>query len=254
VGIANVAHMQTAIISDIHANRAALEAVLADIDRRGITQIINLGDCLSGPLDAAGTADLLIARNLPTVRGNHDRQLYDRPKAEMGLWEAWIIDDLSAVHINWLKSFPQTISLDDMLFCHATINDDDDMWLHEMGPQARMIPRDLKDVSERLGETDAMLIACGHTHTPAFVRLPKGPAIVNPGSVGCPAFDDTRVDPPFIHQIGAPDARYAIVEKTDDVWRADFIAVPYDPTEMAALARAHGEDGWARALETGWLA
>ena len=136
----------------------------------------------------------------------------------------------------------------------ATINDDDDMWLHEMGPQARMIPRDLKDVSERLGETDAMLIACGHTHTPAFVRLPKGPAIVNPGSVGCPAFDDTRVDPPFIHQIGAPDARYAIVEKTDDVWRADFIAVPYDPTEMAGLARAHGEDGWARALETGWLA
>ena len=246
--------MKTALISDIHANRSALEAVLADIDRRGIANIINLGDSLSGPLDATGTADLLIARNLPTVCGNHDRQLYDRPKADMGLWESWIIDDLSPSHLAWIKSLPKILTIDDMLFCHATIDDDDEMWLHDMGPDARMISRDLTGIQDRLGATEATLIACGHTHTPALVRLPDGPTIVNPGSVGCPAFEDTRLDPPFIQQVGAPDARYAIVEKTDGLWRADLLAVPYDPSEMASLARAKGEANWARALETGWLA
>ena len=49
-----------AVIADIHGNRWALEAVLQDIERRGIQQIVNLGDNLTGPLDPAGTADLLI--------------------------------------------------------------------------------------------------------------------------------------------------------------------------------------------------
>ncbi len=245
--------MTYAIIADIHGNRSALEAVLADIDRRGITQIINLGDCVSSPLDAVGTADLLMAYDFPTVLGNHDRQLFDRPRDQMGLWEDWIIDDLSPDHLDWLKSIPKTLSIDDILFCHATPNDDDDMWLHHMGPAGRMVPRDLGAVADRLGDTTANLICCGHTHAPALIRLPDGPTIVNPGSVGSPAFMDNRLTPPFIFQMGSPDARYAIVEKSDDLWSADFIAVPYDPGEMAALARAKGVEDWARALETGWL-
>jgi len=246
--------MKFALISDIHGNRSALEAVLANIDARGIQQIINLGDCLSSPLDAVGTAEILMARNLPTVLGNHDRQLFDRPASEMGLWEAWVIDDLHDSHINWLKSFSKTITYDDVLFCHGTIEDDNEMWLHAEGPQNRMINRDLSEVADRLGDTAATLIGCGHTHTADLVRLPGGPAIVNPGSVGCPAFLDDRLDPPFVFQTGSPDARYAIVEKVNDTWRADFIAVPYDPTEMAALARSKGVEDWAQALETGWLA
>ena len=55
-------HTSLVVIADIHGNRWALEAVLQDIDRRGIQQIVNLGDHLTGPLDPAGTADLLIAR------------------------------------------------------------------------------------------------------------------------------------------------------------------------------------------------
>ena len=251
---ANLADMKFALISDIHGNRSALEAVLADIDASGISTVINLGDCLSGPLDAAGTADLLMARNLPTVLGNHDRQLFDRPANEMGLWEAWIIDELTDRHITWLRSFEQTIELGDTLFCHGTADSDDAKWLHVEGPHNRMVHRDLTEVQSQLGKTDATLIGCGHTHTPTLLRLPNGPTIVNPGSVGCPAFNDTRVDPPFIHQMGAPDARYAVVEKVDDKWRADLLAVPYDPSEMAELARAKGEEDWARALETGWLA
>lgn len=245
--------MRIAAISDIHGNIAALRAVLADIERRGVSKIVNLGDALSGPFDATATADLLMSLGLPTVRGNHDRQLFDRPKSEMGNWEAWVIDDLTPAHIAWLQSFPITLVAHGLCLCHATPEKDDENWLDYRGPDDRMIARDLAEVEARLGGATAPMILCGHTHTPRSVKLPSGQRIVNTGSVGCPAFLDTRVDPPFAHQTGAPDARYAIVEERGAHWHVDLIAVPYDPSEMVALAQAKGADNWVRAL-TGWVA
>ena len=67
--------MKIAIISDIHGNLLALQAVLADIARQGVDQTVNLGDILSGPLQPAETADLLMAQKFPTIKGNHERQL-----------------------------------------------------------------------------------------------------------------------------------------------------------------------------------
>lgn len=246
--------MRIAAISDIHGNIAALKAVLADIDRRGVTRIVNLGDTVSGPFDAKATADLLMERNLPTVRGNHDRQLFDRPKAEMGNWETWVIDDLTDEHIAWLQSFPLTLDEHGLLLCHATPQKDDENWLDYRGPSDRMIARDLAGVEERMGDTVSSMTVCGHTHTPRCVQLPNGQRIVNAGSVGCPAFLDTRIDPPFVQQTGAPDARYAIVEERGGDWHVDLIAVPYDPTEMIALARARGVESWINAITKGWVA
>ena len=246
--------MRIAAISDIHGNIAALKAVLKDIERRGISRIVNLGDTLSGPFDARATADLLMSLNLPTVRGNHDRQLFDRPKAEMGNWEAWVIDDLNSDHLAWLQSFPLTLETDGLFLCHATPEKDDENWLDYRGPDHRLIARDLAAVEARLGDTNAPLILCGHTHTPRSVRLPNGQRIVNTGSVGCPAYLDTRCKPAFAHQTGAPDARYGIVECVDGHWHVELIAVPYDPSEMVALAKAKGADNWAHALATGWVA
>src|SRR5262245_34768860 len=70
----------SAIVSDVHGNRWALEAVLADARRRGVDRLLNLGDALYGPLDPAGTAALLRAPGLPSlhIRGNQDRILYER--------------------------------------------------------------------------------------------------------------------------------------------------------------------------------
>lgn len=67
--------MRIAVISDIHGNDLALEAVLADIDAQGIDEIVNLGDHLSGPLNAARTAEILIDRGTAAIQGNHDRYL-----------------------------------------------------------------------------------------------------------------------------------------------------------------------------------
>lgn len=245
--------MRLAVLSDIHGNIAALEAVLADIARRDVDRVVNLGDALSGPFDARATADRLIALDLPTMRGNHDRQLFDRPKDKMGLWESWCIDDLTEEHITWLRSFPLTLERDGVLLCHGTPESDEENWLDQRGPDQRLIARDMEAVEARAQGTKAELMLCGHTHTPRVVRLADGRMIVNPGSVGCPAYLDTRMTPHFTHQTGSPDARYAVLERSPAGWTADLIALPYDASPMADLARAKGAESWAQAVTVGWF-
>ena len=85
---------------------------------------------------------------------------------------------------------------------------------------------------------------------PRLLPLDGGPTVVNPGSVGLPAYDH---DVPFAHvmQSGSPHARYALLERRDGSWQVQLRAVAYDWAKAAALARAHGREDWALALLTG---
>lgn len=246
--------MKLAVISDIHGNIAALEAVMDDIARKGVERIVNLGDCLSGPFDAVATVERLMTLDLPTVRGNHDRQLYDRPRDKMGRWEDWVIDDLAERHLDWVRALPPAVELEGVLLCHGTPASDDENWLDYRAESNRLVARDLPGVIERAGDAPQGLILCGHTHSPRTVRLPDGRMVVNPGSVGCPAYLDTRVEPAFVHQTGSPDARYAVVELRRDGWSVDLCSVPYDASEMARIALSKGADSFAQAVSTGWFA
>ncbi|MEI4499994.1 metallophosphoesterase family protein, partial [Klebsiella pneumoniae] len=76
--------MRFAAIADVHGNHLALDAVLADIRAQGIADIVNLGDMLSGPLDARRTIEILMTLDAVNVLGNHDRYLLDRPPEKMG--------------------------------------------------------------------------------------------------------------------------------------------------------------------------
>jgi hypothetical protein len=84
----------------------------------------------------------------------------------------------------------------------------------------------------------------------ASLRLNDGRLVVNPGSVGLPAYDAPE---PFPHRMeaGTPHARYAIAEREADGWRVEFLAIDYDWTAAAAMCRAHGWLEWGRILETG---
>lgn len=243
--------MRIAAISDIHGNSAALDAVMDDIRQRGVDLAVNLGDCFSGPLDAKGTAERLAALNLPTVRGNHDRLLYETPEAT---WEAWIVDELSSATLDWVRELPLTLKIEGVFVCHATPSRDDENWLDRRGSSDRLVARDLYGVVERAEGVTEALTLCGHTHQPRSVRLPDGRRIVNPGAVGVPAYLDTRMTPNFVQQTGAPDARYAIVESRCGDWTSEMISVPYDARHMIAMARDKGAESWAIALETGWTA
>src|SRR5246127_5685003 len=72
---ADASSPRLAVISDVHGNVRALEAVLADVKARGADAIVNLGDCVTSPLWPRETYDLLASLSLPTARGNHDRAL-----------------------------------------------------------------------------------------------------------------------------------------------------------------------------------
>ncbi len=242
--------MALAVIADIHGNLSALDAVLSDIARRGVSRIVNLGDCLSGPLDARGTSERLMALDLLTVRGNHDRQLIDRPADRMGLWETWCIGDLDEAHLDWLRALPPVLEVEGALLCHGTPESDETNWLDERVGSG-LVLRPAEEIAVKVAGLPQTLFLSAHTHVPRIVRLSDGRLCVNPGSVGCPAYADTRLDPPFRMETGAPDARYAIVERQDHTWSAALIAVPYDTTPMVRLAEKRGADDWVYALTTG---
>ncbi len=241
-----------AAISDIHGNSAALDAVLEDIRRRGVERIVNLGDSLSGPLDPVGTAERLIPLALPTVAGNHDRTLIDRPPEAQGLWEQWTYPLLDAGHLEWVRSIPPILVWNEVFLCHGSPRGDEDNWLHDRDGRGGMRERTLDEVAERAGDLPQRLLLSGHTHLSRVVRLPDGRLLVNPGPVGCPAYSDPRPPVPTAAMTGAPDARYAICEQVEHDWRVSLVSVPYDPAGMIARAEAHGADDWASALATGW--
>ncbi len=102
-----------AVIADIHGNSDALAAVLADIDALNIQTIINLGDHLSGPLAARETADMLMAREMIAIRGNHDRWLVEKAVEDIGPSDRVAYDQLEERHLAWLRDMPATKVLAD---------------------------------------------------------------------------------------------------------------------------------------------
>jgi putative phosphoesterase len=241
-----------AVISDVHGNRLALEAVLADIRDHGADATINLGDHVSGPMEPAETADLLMSLDLPSIRGNHDRQLVEERPADMGKTDRFTIERLTAAHVAWLRGMPVTRVFEgDVFMAHGTPQNDETYWLEHitaMGSVALRRPAAIEKAAEGF---DYPVLLCGHTHTQRMVRLKDGRIIVNPGSVGCPAYHDDNPKPHLVGT-GAPDARYALIERKAGRWSVALRIVPYDHDAAAAQCRANGRKDWAKALATGW--
>ena len=245
--------MRFAAIADVHGNHLALEAVIADIRGQGITDIVNLGDMASGPLDARRTMDVLMALDAVHVLGNHDRYLIDRPPEKMGSWDRPAHAQLEEKHLDWLRAVPPTRVFRDQVFlCHATPAHDETYWLETVLPDGAVRMASLETIEQAAAGIPQRLMLCGHTHIARAVRLSDGRMIVNPGSVGSPGYRDIH---PFPHvmEAGTPDARYAILEFSGGVWRVTFRHVPYDHDRMAALARRNGQPELASALATGWI-
>ena len=254
-----------AAISDIHGNLPALEAVLADIAALGVARVVNLGDILSGPLWATATADRLIALNLPTIAGNHERQLLTLPRERMGASDAHTAHELQPRHRAWLAGLPATLRLDDEVFlCHGTPTSDLAYFLETVVPGFAGLGRGangvraatLAEATERAGAAlrgvAHGLILCGHTHVPRLLRLADGRLVVNPGSVGLPGFDDDHGHPHVIEN-RAPHARYALLERGAAGWSVTLRAVAYDWEAAARRAERERRPDWAATLRTGFV-
>jgi predicted phosphodiesterase len=215
--------------------------VLEDIVRHGVDATFNLGDLVSGPLEPNWAADIMMDLDIPTVRGNHERNLIDNPPEKLNAVDRFAQEQMETRHRIWINQLPKTLAfLDDVFLCHGTPTDDNEPWLDGWWDGRTVTTPDEATVAAKAEGFDYPVMLCGHTHIPRAVRLRDGRLIVNPGSVGL--------------QInhGSPDARYAIVELRGGTYYPAFYAVPYDHFAAARQAEANGFPQWRDALVTGW--
>lgn len=178
--------MRVAVLSDIHGNLPALEAVLAEVDEAAVDRIVLTGDIAAGPLPG-DTLDRLAALGdrAVWVRGNADRILV---AAFDGREEPGALADTAATarlltraQRDLIADLPLSVRLEvdglgSALFCHATPRRDDEVVLVDSPPER---------FAEVLAGIDADAVVLGHTHMP-FARLVGERWVVNPGSVGMP--------------------------------------------------------------------
>ncbi|MEJ2638645.1 MAG: metallophosphoesterase family protein [Desulfosarcinaceae bacterium] len=242
-----------AVLADIHANIWALDVVLEDVQARGITTLVNLGDALYGPLAPRATFERLREVAPISISGNQDRLVADTPSAEMAGHPtlAFVREELPTAALSWLRRMPtQTVLNEEIFLCHGVPGSDRIYLMEDVAagsPQLRS-PEALAGLLEGV---DLPMILCGHSHLPHLVQMPDGRLVVNPGSVGLPAYTDER---PVPHRMEnhAPHARYAIIEKTISGWNVAHLSLAYPWPEAVAAAERQGREDWARALATGY--
>ena len=181
---------RVAALYDIHGNLPALEAVLEDVARERVDQIVVGGDVFPGPM-AAEALERLMTLPVPVrfLRGNGDRAVLEL--AESGATTAlpesymptarWVAGQLTVRHRRAIGEWPNTIRMQiegvgDVLFCHATPRNDRDIFTR-LTHEARLVPI--------FAPTAADVVVCGHTHM-QFDRTVAGARVVNAGSVGMP--------------------------------------------------------------------
>jgi predicted phosphodiesterase len=179
---------RVAVLSDIHGVLPALEAVLAEPEVAAAERIVLTGDITAGPQPA---------EVLALLRGQGDRVLWiagnaDRELVEYRRGERTSIPDpiapfaaaqLTEDEIEFLAALPTSLTLPihglgNVLFCHATPRDDEEIVLVDSRPDR------WTEVFADVPET-VRTVVCGHTHMP-YVRLAHGRLVVNPGSIGMP--------------------------------------------------------------------
>lgn len=237
-----------AIISDIHGNSLALEAVLRDIKLRGIKDIINLGDHFFGALEPEAVAGILRQNDMLCIGGNTDREILqsiDTDFTKEGIDR--VKADLSQQSISWLRSLPKTATHDGLFFvCHGTPESDDEYLLEKVTANGVFVHND-EDLVKRTENIKERIILCGHSHVNRVIYLSNDKIILNPGSVGLPAYLGNG-EHSFAMESNTPHAKYAIVQADGDNINIEQVLVAYDWHKASEAARKNGNEKWAQFL------
>jgi putative phosphoesterase len=241
-----------AVLADIHGNMPALQAVVADLQQRGIDTIVNLGDHASGPLWPHETVAFLMQQPWIQIAGNCDRQLVQQSPETHGASDRYAFERLSAPQKAWLQTLPAHVQLTpDILLCHGTPTNDSLCLLETVERGTVRLAR-RAEITQRLAGVQASLVLCGHTHTPRLIQVDDRMLVVNPGGVGLPAYMDIEPEP-HVMETGSPHARYVLLEQRDSGWHVEFVAVAYDYLTAANQARRNGRLDWEVGLRTGYM-
>ena len=243
--------MRIAIVSDIHGNLPALEAVIADIKDRKPDMVINLGDCVSGPLWPREVCDLLISLNWLTIQGNCDRAVGEKSRNAMSTSDGFAYDQLDNHHRQWLANLqkPQFITKN-IFACHGTPIDDEDYLTDKILGDA-LVAKTPDELTAMLNGVDAPIVLCGHSHVPRIIKSSGATTVLNPGSVGLPAYESEWEGKTYYAESGSPHARYAMLTEVNAKFSVDLIAIDYDYTSSAQKADSEKFRDYARALSQG---
>lgn len=222
--------MRLALISDIHGNLPALEAVLAEIEHENVDEILCLGDVAVGP-QPGETLDLVRELGCPVVLGNWDAYFIrgfpshqteiGRQLVEMGEWWA---DQLSAQQRAFIETFADELKRPGLVAFHGSPRSYED-FIYSTTPDA--------ELAEMLDGTREPVLAGGHTHF-AMVRHFDAALIVNPGSVGLPFAKREEV------MRISPWAEYAILEWNYGDLSVDLRRIDFDVESLLELIRSSG--------------
>lgn len=181
--------MNYAIISDIHANSAALERVLEDAEQCGVERVVCAGDVVGYGPDPAGTIRILREREIPTVMGNHDVAVADYfGDGTMNKWaQAGVARhraELDDDDKDWLRSLPYVYLGDGFEVAHASFYE----------PMSMRYVRDKLDARDSLFNGRKRRQFIGHTHLEALFRVEYGPDTPYPISEQLEPHDFTMDD------------------------------------------------------------
>jgi len=236
--------MRVALISDLHGSEFALNAVLADIARTGVDQIVCLGDVVTlgpRPREVLGRIAEL---GCICILGNHDEFMLDERLTHSYsdlpiVVEAvdWCRAQLSAGDLKFIASFARRFEL--------KLNNSGTLLLFHGTPESNttdlLATTPAERVDELLAGRRATVMAGGHTHL-QMLRQHRGTLLVNPGSVGL-AFKEYALGK---EPVLLPHAEYALVEAMDGDISVSLRRVPLDKAELreAAAAVAHPLKAW----------
>lgn len=232
-----------AVVSDIHGNLTALRAVLADIDRRGIPEVIDLGDIVGkGPRGSACVA-LARERCSATVAGNWEAMLLERDDLNEAM--TWWRDELDTRDREWLAGLPFSHDIElsgrNVRFVHASARS---LYTRVF---ARHTDEEFAAMFENTGLTGPGpvpdVVCYGDIHY-AYARTTPDRMLINAGSVGNP--------------LDEPTAAYVILHGVQEGARprpfsVEFVRVPYDVEAEIAVALELGmpeSEAYAAELRT----
>ncbi len=233
--------MKVGLISDVHGNLHALEAVLKRLERMKVSAIWNLGDATGYGAKPEEVVQLLKNRGVVSILGNYDRKVLqfaqnglDQPKKSLKrLAFRYALRSLSRASRAYLGSLPHSLRLKiagvQVLLVHGSPDSDEEHLT------AETLSEHLARLARPLGVD---LIACGHSHR-AFLRRVGRTWFVNPGSVGRP--DD-----------GDPRASCAVLDFSGGKVRARLLRISYDvPGAITALREAGLPEAFGEMLRSG---
>ena len=218
------------VFGDIHGNLPALEAVFAEMQKRGHTNnLYCLGDLVGYATYPNEVIDFIRSRNIPTIMGNYDQGVgqnsgdcgcaYKTEAARLLgersiAWTNTVVTDENKAYLRSLVAeIPLQLRALRVLLVHGSprkINE----YLYE--------DRSDESLERIMDGTQADVLICGHTHLPYHKVLPSGRRVINAGSVGKPKDNN-------------PEACYTHISVVKGRLELEFIRVPYD-VEKAAQA------------------